>query len=85
MLIKEGIVDWREYNEKEIFEAAQIFLQTQGIVPAPESSHAIRAVIEEAREAKIKNEKKVIVFNLSGHGLLDLPNYESMMKRIGQD
>ena len=85
MLIKEGIVNWREYNEKEIFEAAQIFLQTQGIVPAPESSHAIRAVIEEAREAKIKNEKKVIVFNLSGHGLLDLPNYESMMKRIGQD
>ncbi|MEM3864138.1 MAG: TrpB-like pyridoxal-phosphate dependent enzyme, partial [Metallosphaera sp.] len=50
--------------------------------PAPESSHAIKAVIDEAREAKKKNEKKVIVFNLSGHGLLDLPNYESMMRRM---
>ncbi|EHP68406.1 pyridoxal-phosphate dependent TrpB-like enzyme [Metallosphaera yellowstonensis MK1] len=82
MLIKEGIVKWREYNEREIFEAAQTFLQAQGIVPAPESSHAIKAVIDEAREARVKNEKKVIVFNLSGHGLLDLPNYESMMKRM---
>ncbi|TRM74300.1 TrpB-like pyridoxal-phosphate dependent enzyme, partial [Sulfolobus sp. E5] len=71
------------YSEREIFEAAKIFMQTQGIVPAPESAHAIKAVIDEANEAKKNNEKKVIVFNLSGHGLLDLSNYESMMKRWG--
>ncbi|MEM0363427.1 MAG: TrpB-like pyridoxal phosphate-dependent enzyme [Sulfolobaceae archaeon] len=81
LLIREGIVEWREYNEKEIFEAAKLFMQAQGIVPAPESAHAIKAVIDEALAAKKMKEKKVIVFNLSGHGLLDLSNYESMMKR----
>ncbi|MEM3209873.1 MAG: TrpB-like pyridoxal phosphate-dependent enzyme [Saccharolobus sp.] len=81
LLMKEGIVEWREYNEKEIFEAAKLFMQAQGIVPAPESAHAIKAVIDEALAAKKMKEKKVIVFNLSGHGLLDLSNYESMMKR----
>ncbi|MEM0303843.1 MAG: TrpB-like pyridoxal phosphate-dependent enzyme [Saccharolobus sp.] len=81
LLMKEGIVEWREYNEKEIFEAAKLFMQAQGIVPAPESAHAIKAVIDEALAAKKMKEKKVIIFNLSGHGLLDLSNYESMMKR----
>ncbi|MCY0860130.1 MAG: TrpB-like pyridoxal phosphate-dependent enzyme [Sulfolobaceae archaeon] len=83
LLIKEGIIEWREYTEKEIYYAAKLFMQTQGIVPAPESSHAIKAVIDEAIRARNQNEKEVIVFNLSGHGLLDLTNYESMMKRWG--
>ncbi|QXJ32941.1 TrpB-like pyridoxal phosphate-dependent enzyme [Saccharolobus shibatae] len=82
LLTKEGIVEWREYNEREIFEAAKIFMENQGIVPAPESAHAIKAVVDEAIEARKNNERKVIVFNLSGHGLLDLSNYESMMKRL---
>ncbi|MCY0883184.1 MAG: TrpB-like pyridoxal phosphate-dependent enzyme [Acidianus infernus] len=82
LLIKEGIVECREYSEPEIFEAARLFAEAQGIVPAPESAHAIKAVIDEALKAKKNNERKVIVFNLSGHGLLDLPNYESMMKRL---
>ncbi len=81
LLIREKKIEWREYNEPEIFEAAKIFMQAQGIVPAPESAHAIKAVIDEALEAKKNNEKKVIVFNLSGHGLLDLPNYELMLNR----
>ncbi|MGC8572553.1 MAG: TrpB-like pyridoxal phosphate-dependent enzyme [Caldisphaera sp.] len=81
MLIREGIVKWKEYSEKEIYEAAKIFAKTQGIVPAPESAHAIKAVIEKSLELKKNNEKKTIVFNLSGHGLLDLTNYESMMER----
>ncbi|BDB97762.1 TrpB-like pyridoxal phosphate-dependent enzyme [Saccharolobus caldissimus] len=83
LLMKEGIIEWKEYTEREIFEAAKIFMQTQGIVPAPESAHAIKAVIDEAILARKEDEKKVIVFNLSGHGLLDLSNYESMMKRWG--
>jgi len=78
LLAKEGIVEWREYNEREIFDAAKIFMENQGIVPAPESAHAIKAVVDEAIEARKNNERKVIVFNLSGHGLLDLSNYESM-------
>ncbi|AWR97766.1 TrpB-like pyridoxal phosphate-dependent enzyme [Acidianus sulfidivorans JP7] len=81
LLMKEGIIEWREYSEPEIFKAAKIFAEAQGIVPAPESAHAIKAVIDEALLAKKNNEKKVIVFNLSGHGLLDLPNYEIMMKK----
>lgn len=83
MLIKEGIIEWREYSEREIYYAAKLFMQTQGIVPAPESAHAIKAVIDEAIRAREANEKEVIVFNLSGHGLLDLTNYETMMQRWG--
>jgi tryptophan synthase beta chain len=82
LLIREKVIEWREYTEEEIFEAAKLFMKTQGIVPAPESSHALRAVIEEALKAKKENEKRVIVVNLSGHGLLDLGNYESIRRRI---
>lgn len=81
LLVKEGIIEWREYNEKEIYEAAKIFMQTQGIVPAPESAHAIKGVIDEAIKARKNGERVTIVFNLSGHGLLDITNYEEMRKR----
>jgi tryptophan synthase beta chain len=52
---------------------------TEGIIPAPESSHAICSAINHAQECKRTGEKKVIVFNLSGHGLLDLQNYADML------
>jgi tryptophan synthase beta chain len=81
LLISEDIVKWIEYSEKEILEAAMLFTRTQGVVPAPESAHAVKAVIDIALEARKSNEKKVIVFNMSGHGLLDIENYRSMMKR----
>jgi len=61
----------------EVFEAATLFAQTEGILPAPESSHAIRAVINEAMEAKKLGEKRVILFNLSGHGHFDLTAYNA--------
>ena len=54
-----------------------LFAQTEGIIPAPESSHAIRAAIDEALGAKEKGEERVILFNLSGHGLLDLSAYDA--------
>ncbi len=79
LLVNDKIVQWMEFDEKEIFEAARLFASTQGIVPAPESAHAIRAVVQLAREAKEKKEKVNIAFNLSGHGLLDLSFYEKMM------
>lgn len=81
LLISEGIVKWVEYSEREILEAAKIFARTQGIVPAPESAHAVKAVIDIALEAKKNCEKKVIAFNMSGHGLLDIENYRGLMQR----
>ncbi len=63
------------YEQTQTFEAAVTFAKTEGIVPAPESSHAIRAAMDLALEAKKKNEEKTIVFNLSGHGLLDMGGY----------
>jgi tryptophan synthase beta chain len=61
------------------FEAALQFARTEGIVPAPESAHAIRAAIDEALDAKAKGEKRVILFNLSGHGNFDMGAYEAYL------
>ncbi len=64
------------FPQNEIFESAVLFARTEGIVPAPEPAHAIRAVVNEAIEARENNEKKVILFNLCGHGMLDLAAYD---------
>jgi tryptophan synthase beta chain len=69
----------RAYDQTETFEAGILFAKTEGIIPAPESSHAIKAAIDLAMEAKAKNEEKTIVFCLSGHGLLDLGGYEKFL------
>jgi tryptophan synthase beta chain len=61
------------------FEAAIQFARAEGIVPAPESAHAIRAAIDEALDAKAKDEKRVILFNLSGHGNFDMGAYEAYL------
>jgi tryptophan synthase beta chain len=66
-------------EQKDTFSAGLMFARTEGIIPAPESTHAIRAAIDLALEAKKKNEKKTIVFNLSGHGLLDMTGYASYL------
>jgi tryptophan synthase beta chain len=62
-----------------VFEAAVLFAQTEGILPAPESAHAIRTTIDEALKAKESGEKKVILFNLSGHGHFDLSAYNAYL------
>ncbi|MEK6193535.1 MAG: TrpB-like pyridoxal phosphate-dependent enzyme [Deltaproteobacteria bacterium] len=67
------------------FEAAVQFANTEGIVPAPESAHAIRAAIDEALEAKAKDEKRIILFNLSGHGNFDLAAYQAYFAGELQD
>ncbi len=67
------------YGQREVFGAAQLFAQTEGIIPAPESAHAIQQVIMEAKRAKKEGKKTVILFNLSGHGLLDLGAYEEYL------
>ena len=74
-LVDLGIVEARAYGQNPVFEAARVFLNSEGILPAPESSHAIAAVVEEALKAKETGEEKVILFNLSGHGFLDISAY----------
>jgi len=76
LLVKEGHMEAKAYTQNVVFEAAVQFAKTQGIVPAPEAAHAIRAVIDEAIAAREAGEERVILFNLSGHGLLDLQAYD---------
>ncbi len=66
-------------DEKDVFEAAKIFMQTEGFLPAPESAYSIRCAIDEALECKKTGEEKVIAFNVSGHGFLDLFAYREKL------
>jgi len=74
-----GYIDAVAVKQKGTFEAAVQFAKAEGIVPAPESAHAVRAAIDEALDAKAKGEKRVILFNLSGHGNFDMAAYESYL------
>lgn len=74
-LVKDGIIEAKSYPQLPVFEAAMLFSNTEGIIPAPESSHAIKAAIDEALIAKEEGREKCILFNLSGHGYLDLTAY----------
>jgi tryptophan synthase beta chain len=82
---KLGLIEGIAYPQKSVFEAAVLFARTEGLVPAPESGHAIRAVIDEAIKAREEGRKKVILFNLSGHGLLDLAAYNTYLTGKLQD
>ncbi len=75
-----GYISAVAYNQKEVFEAALVFARTEGIVPAPESAHAVKKAIDVALECKETGEEKVILFNLSGHGYFDLSAYERFLK-----
>jgi len=74
-----GYIEARAVHQLPVFEAAIQFVHSEGILPAPESAHAIRAAIDEALEAKRTGEKRVILFNLSGHGHFDLSAYQSYL------
>ncbi|MEA2333086.1 MAG: tryptophan synthase beta chain [Thermoleophilaceae bacterium] len=84
-LVKHGLVEARAYRQNETFEAALRFARTEAILPAPEASHAIRAVIEEAEAAKQAGEKRVILLNLSGHGHFDMSAYDAYLAGDLQD
>jgi tryptophan synthase beta chain len=77
--LKLGLMGAEAYHQTAVFEAGTLFARSEGIVPAPESAHAIAAVVEEARRARESGRKRVILFNLSGHGLLDLSAYETYL------
>ena len=78
-LLKDGLMSAVDIPQLETFEAGILFARTEGIIPAPESTHAIAATIREAKKCKETGEKKVILFNLSGHGLIDMPSYDQFI------
>ncbi|MCS6949249.1 MAG: TrpB-like pyridoxal phosphate-dependent enzyme [Armatimonadota bacterium] len=80
-----GVIEAVAYPQTKVFEAAVQFARTEGIIPAPESAHAVRAAIDEALQAREAGEKRVILFNLSGHGMLDLTAYEAYLSGSLQD
>ena len=74
-LVHERIIEVEAFDQDEVFKSAKIFAKVEGIIPAPESAHAIAGAIREAERARNEKKEEVIVFNLSGHGLLDLTAY----------
>lgn len=78
-LILDKLVEPRAYNQLKSYEAGLIFARSEGIVCAPETNHAIAAVIDEANKATEEGLEKTILFNLSGHGMLDLSGYDAYM------
>ncbi|MBC7764938.1 MAG: TrpB-like pyridoxal phosphate-dependent enzyme [Hyphomonadaceae bacterium] len=75
-LYHDGTIEAQAYGQKDVFDAAVQFARAEGIVPAPESAHAIKGAIHEALVAKAEGKEKVIVFNLSGHGYFDMASYD---------
>ncbi len=78
-LLKDGFMEAVDIDQVDSFKAGCIFAQAEGIVPAPESSHAIAAVIDEAAKCRESGESKVILFNLTGHGLMDMSSYDQYL------
>ncbi|OIO03725.1 TrpB-like pyridoxal phosphate-dependent enzyme [Candidatus Desantisbacteria bacterium CG_4_10_14_0_8_um_filter_48_22] len=79
LLVNKKLIEAVAYDQKPVFEAALMFARTEGIIPAPETAHAIKAVIDEALKCKASNEAKCIVFNFSGHGHFDLAAYDAYL------
>ena len=75
-LLKDGLMEAMDINQLESFECGCLFAQSEGIIPAPESCHAIAATVREAKKCIETGEEKVILFNLSGHGLIDMASYD---------
>lgn len=75
-LRKDGLLEATDVKQLDAFKAAVLFARAESIIPAPESSHAIAAVVREAEQAKIEGTPKTILFNLSGHGLIDMASYD---------
>jgi tryptophan synthase beta chain len=84
-LVVDGIIEARAYPQLETFAAGMTFARTEGFVPAPETNHAIACVLEEARKAKEEGKEKVILFNWSGHGIMDLAAYDAYISRKLED
>ncbi len=84
-LLKDGLMEAVDIKQSESFKAGLLFAKSEGIIPAPESCHAIAATINEALRCKEAGEEKVILFNLSGHGLIDMSAYDQFLAGSLQD
>ena len=84
-LVKAGLIDAVAYRQNETFEAAVRFARTEGLLPAPEPAHAIRAAIEEAEAAREAGEERVILFGLCGHGHFDMSAYDAYLSGTLED
>ncbi len=84
-LYNQGIVEAEAYYQNPVFEAALLFAQVEGIVPAPESAHGLKGAIEEAKRCKESGEKKTILLNLTGHGYFDLSAYDNYLSKKLED
>jgi tryptophan synthase beta chain len=84
-LVKAGLIDAVAYRQNETFEAAVRFARTEGLLPAPEPAHAIRATIEEAEAAREAGEERVILFGLCGHGHFDMSAYDAYLSGTLED
>jgi tryptophan synthase beta chain len=79
LLVREGYMEAEAYTQNQVFEAATTFAHAQGIIPAPESAHGLRAAIDEAVAAREANQERVILVNLSGHGYFDMQAYDDYL------
>ena len=84
-LVKDGLMEAVDIKQSESFKAGLLFAKSEGIIPAPESCHAIAATVNEALRCKETGERKVILFNLSGHGLIDMSAYDQYLAGSLQD
>jgi tryptophan synthase beta chain len=84
-LVKNGLVEANAYRQTETFAAAVQFARCEGIIPAPEPAHAIRAAIAEAEAAREAGEARVILFNLCGHGNFDMAAYDAFLSGAMED
>jgi len=85
LLVKEKVIEARAYQQTEVFKAAVTFARSEGIIPAPESAHAIKAAIDEAKNADEEGVTRTILFNLSGHGHFDMSAYDAYFGKRLED
>jgi tryptophan synthase beta chain len=81
-LLANNLISAKAFRQIDIFQGSTLFAKTEGIIPAPESAHAVQAAIVEAEKAKDEGKERTILFNLSGHGLLDLSAYEAYLNDL---
>jgi len=78
-LIVDGLLEPKAFGQIATYEAGLLCARTEGVIPAPETNHALACVVEEAKKAKEEGKEKVILFNWSGHGLIDLAAYDKYL------
>jgi tryptophan synthase beta chain len=85
LLVHEKVIEARAYPQNPVFDAALLFARTEGVIPAPETAHAVKAAVDEAVRCRETGQGEVIVFNFSGHGHFDLAAYDDYLENKLED